>query len=390
MDRIEPLKQDLWARWEREMQRRPSPVEAPPPDGRALYARVPLFDLKEYTPRRFPAGGRASSRPFPGIDNRVYHLDAEGRPIQMTHRHSYNRVNWLGVYSYSADDARYCEWCLQTGVCSEYDRIALQDGVPSSFQRLRINGNGSFPIWKGLRPDSQIQKIRADSHGYQIRVEQYELHDGRVTSGVSFIDGMGLPPTRYELLYSYADGRLERIARRSPSGEEQTVFAARRSASLSALSAELSRRISDKALELLRTAPRGSPLVALELSYRSVETYIPSLIPLTERDETRSLTLAAEVPLERWLPLREEDFAPAITDFHERVRTTEKYEAGTGMLREAARQITNRAKHELQTTDGFVAFAMDWEFEGGELQSILTACGASPETLRVFRARGWI
>jgi hypothetical protein len=55
------------------------------------------------------------------------------------------------------------------------------------------------------------------------------------------------------------------------------------------------------------------------------------------------------VPLERWLPLREEDFAPAITDFQERVRTTEKYEAGTGMLREAARQITIRAKHELQT-----------------------------------------
>ena len=47
MDRIEPLKQDLWARWEREMQRRPSPAEAPPPEGRALYARVPLFDLKE-------------------------------------------------------------------------------------------------------------------------------------------------------------------------------------------------------------------------------------------------------------------------------------------------------------------------------------------------------
>jgi hypothetical protein len=78
--------------------------------------------------------------------NRVYHLDAEDRPIQMTHRHSYNRVNWLGVYSYSADDARYCEWCLQTGVCSEYDRLALQHGVQSSFQRLRINGNGSFPI----------------------------------------------------------------------------------------------------------------------------------------------------------------------------------------------------------------------------------------------------
>jgi hypothetical protein len=52
MDGIEPLKQDLWTRWEREMERRPAPAEGPPPGGRALYARVPLFDLKEYTPRR--------------------------------------------------------------------------------------------------------------------------------------------------------------------------------------------------------------------------------------------------------------------------------------------------------------------------------------------------
>lgn len=66
------------------------------------------------------------------------------------------------------------------------------------------------------------------------------------------------------------------------------------------------------------------------------------------------------------------------------------YAAGTQMLREAARQVTALARRQLRTGEFFVAYAIDWESEGDQLQSILHDCGASAESLREFRSRGWI
>jgi hypothetical protein len=388
MDDIERLIDDLWARWEGELSHRPPAPEPSQAGGRVVYGRSALFDLKDYTPRRFRPQRRASRQVIPGIDNHVYHLDDKGRPRQMTTRHSFNRIDWIGVYSYSTEEADYREWCTQTGVCSQYDRLTLEDAVPASFQRLRINGQGSFPIW-AWRTGQKVRHIRSSELNYQIWVERYASRHGRIESGVSFIGGMGWPPTRYELIYSYAGDKLERIVRRAPSGEEQTVFAARKASSLSALSAELSRAIAERALEVLRDTSLNSPLVALELAYQSHESYVPALLPLTEEDDIADLAQAA-ASIDRWLPLREEDFAPGITDFHERLRATEKHEAGTRMLRDAARQITERAPRQLRTAAHFVAFAVDWELEGDELPAILTACGASRDAMRAMAARGWI
>jgi hypothetical protein len=389
MNDIERLVEDLMTRWEREMARRPPAPEPPPPNGRVMYGRAALFDLKDYTPARFRPQRRGSSRPIPGIDNRVYHLDVDGRPVQVMNRHSLNRIEWIGVYRYAPGEAEFREWCVQTGVCSQYDRMTFDGTLPASFQRLRVNGSGSFPIWKGRRSAEQIRSIRSSEFNHQVWVEQYDARDGRVAAGISFIGGMGWPPTRYDLIYSYSGDKLERIVQRAASGEEQTVFAARKAASLSALSAELSRAIADKALEILRGAALDSPLLALELAYQSHKSYVPALLPLTEGDEILDLARAASRS-DRWLPLREEDFAPAIADFHERLRATERYEAGTRMLRAATRQITERAPQELRTAEHFVAFAIDWEFEGDGLAAILKACGASPDAMRALKARGWI
>ena len=389
MNHIERLTEDLWTRWEREMARRPPAPEPPPPNGRVMYGRAALFDLKSYTPARFRPQRRGSSQPIPGIDNRVYHLDADGRPVQVMTRHSINRIEWIGVYRYAPGEAEFCEWCVQTGVCAQYDRMTFDGDLPRSFQRLRVNGSGSFPISRWRRSAAQVRSIRSSEFNHQVWVEQYDVRDGRVAAGISFIGGMGWPPTRYDLIYSYAGDKLERIVQRAASGEEQTVFAARKPSSLSALSADLSRAIAHSTLEILRDTPLDSPLVALELAYQSHQSYVPVLLPLTERDDVADLALAA-ASTDRWLPLREEDFAPAIADFHERLRATERHEAGTRMLREAARQITERAPQQLRTVEHFVAYAIDWEFEGDDLAAILKACGASPDAMRAMAGRGWI
>jgi len=60
------------------------------------------------------------------------------------------------------------------------------------------------------------------------------------------------------------------------------------------------------------------------------------------------------------------------------------------MLRQAARQVTELAPARLRTSPFFVAYAIDWEAEGDQVEAILQECGATEESLREFRSRGWI
>jgi hypothetical protein len=131
-------------------------------------------------------------------------------------------------------------------------------------------------------------------------------------------------------------------------------------------------------------------LTAVELSYRSVESYVPLIIPATEQDKVSSLCLAVAIDASRCIVLPEESLAPAITDFHERLRTTEQYDVGTQMVRNAARHVNALARTRLRTSAFFVAYAIDWEAEGDQLETILQECGATAESLDLFKSRGWI
>jgi hypothetical protein len=390
METLEQLRLELWARWRQQLERSPRGIQKPIDAATAVYATRPIFDLRKYTPPRFKPTGRRTSHPVAATDNRVYWLDMHERPLYTEFRHSYNGVDWRGLYRYAPDEAEYTEWCLQTGVCSQYDRLVFENDQPRSFQRLLINGRGSFPIWRGLNTRRLMDAIESSPNNYSVWIETYDVRDGRIQSGQNYIEGMGSPPLRATLAYTYAGGKLERIVQRWESGEEQTVFAARRPVGLKTLSQELSRRIALRAIEGLRAARIDSPLVALEMNYRSVEAYAPALIPATERDTISSLSLVAAIPPGRWIQLPAEDFEPAMTDFRERLERTGGWQAGTRMLREAARQVTGAARTQLNTMETFVAFAIDWEMEDDDLAAILEECGATPESLHAFRAKGWI
>lgn len=389
MESIDELKEDLWIRWRRQMERSPAELDAPAGAERVLYSSKPLFDLKDYSPHQFRSGGRSSSQPLSGRDNWVYHLDSAGRPVRMDTRHSVNGVDWRGMYRYTPDEAEYIEWCLQTGVCSQYDRVSLRDQQTVAFQRLMINTRGSASVWRGVKTAKLIERIASDPYNFRIWIERYDVRDGRIAGGEAYTEGLGAPPMRSTLTYAYVDGKLDRIVHQLASGEQQTVFAARRPVSLRQLSADLSRRIAERTVELVRNRAPESPLVALELSYR-IGTYVPLIIPCTAQDAIPQLCLCTEIDTSRWIQLPEEELAPAIVDFHERLRTTSQYEAGTRMLRDAARHVTELARHHLRTGAYFVAYAIDWEGEGDQLESILKDCGASAESLQELRSRGWI
>jgi hypothetical protein len=268
--------------------------------------------------------------------------------------------------------------------------MTIREGVPAAFQRLAINARGSFPVWQGVARGTLIELIASDPRNFQVVLERYDVRAGRIDGGEAYTEGLGAPPTRATLEYTYAGDKLDRIVQHSASRGDSTVYAAPAATSLERLSADLARRIAEATVEAVRGRKKDFPLAALELPYRTVQSYVPVIIPCSERDVPSKLCLCTSIDVRRWIQLREADFSPAMADFQERLRSTEEYEAGTQMLRDAARQVTELARRQLPVTPHFVAYAIDWELEGHELATILRECGASADALRAFRSRRWI
>ena len=108
-----------------------------------------------------------------------------------------------------------------------------------------------------------------------------------------------------------------------------------------------------------------APLVAVELSYRSVDNYCPIVIPCTEADEIENLVLTLAIDPKKWIILPQEDFAPDIVDFTERLQSSSNSDAGSKMVRTAAKLVNDLARARLSVAENFVAYAADWEFELG-------------------------
>src|ERR1044071_6504290 len=99
MDSLDKLKEDAWAFWRTQLDGLPAVNQAAGAGQRTIYANVALFDLKNYTPNKFPAGGRFTSEPTPGSGSSkwMYRLDAQGRPLHMSGRHEHNKYEWQGI-----------------------------------------------------------------------------------------------------------------------------------------------------------------------------------------------------------------------------------------------------------------------------------------------------
>ena len=392
MDTAEDLKQDLLRRWRAQFDRIAFLAEAAERGVRTVYATGPLFDLEKYSPRKFPAGGRTSKEPIQGCDNWVYRLDNQGRPVHMAVRHDFSKTERQGIYSYASEEAVYTEFFMQGHVPSTYERITLGDGQPVNFQRLWLNGNG-FPL-REIPRDRQEEWIMGDPGRYQIVIKGYDSQDGRIQSGWVWVEGgRGFGPYRSRLEYSYSnEGKLERMVKRWEDGRAETVFAARTKTGIKELSTKLSRRIAERVIDALQRASFNPPLVAAELPYHSVTSYIPSIVPGTQADfeGLKYPSLVAAIDRKRWIELREEDFAPEIAEFMERMNSSERWEPGTKMLREAARTVTEFGRGQSWAAEDFVAFAIDWEFEGRDLAKILKDCGADRRALKRWKNKGWI
>lgn len=388
---FEELRADLLSRWKAAFARLAMVKAKVPGVVETVYTPYPAFALANYSPKKFKPGARLAKKPSRDGNDYAYQLDAQGRPLHMRTSHRFNRVDWQGVYRYGETEVEVVEFCMQTGTPSLYNRLILDGQHVLAEQRFVCNSGGSDSGLKKLSTAKKIERVLSDPYNYFIYLTRYRVEDGIIRGGEEYHEVSG-KIDRPTLEYTYAtDGALQRIVQVWPGGFRRTQFAAKGSGpkvSLKDLSEKLSEKLAKDILARLKKTKFGARLVALELSYRYPQHHIPQLIPLTERDEVESLTLAAEIDSKRWIELSEEDFVPEITQFNERVQDSET--AVAKMLRAAALLVTKAAPKAIKVTPGFVAFPIDWELEGDDLGKILKQCGASPAKLREWKNQGWL
>jgi hypothetical protein len=390
MDSLDELREDLWNRWREALDRFADLDGASQSGERIVYANGELFDLKKYTPQKFPAGGRSFPKQPESINSyHRYWLDAKGRPVHAAFGHTVNHCDWEGFYQYSTEEVEYVEFCLQTKVVSQYVRMTLRNGIPRTYQKIRVNGLGSHV--GGATGKAAMDRIFQDPFFHLIEIEEYEVSEGRTIGGKSLALWGSRIPYRFSLDYSYSHaGKLERIVAIREDGSKQTLFAARSKVSMKELAARLSEKIAARTIDALKKVELGAPLQAVELSFRSVTNYVPGLIPATARDNISDMNLVLATDQKSWVELNQEDFEPEMAEFLERMHTAEDWDPGSKMLRKASFLVTTLAPGSLTVADGFIAFAMDGEFEGHELPAILKQCGATSATLKKLRSIGWL
>lgn len=386
---IRRLRADLIARWEAAFDRLAELETAAAVEAETVvYTRHSAYSLDGYSPKRFKPGTRLSRLPISPGDDYVYRLDAEGRPIHVQHEHRFNRVRWEGFFTYRRDQVEYLSFCLETKVPNEYGRLALRDGVVVSSQRFLCNSGGAWPALAEMAAEEAANEILGDSRLYFIFLTDFHVEDGLPRSADVYPAG-GSDSRRLE--YEYSDARkLERIIEHRDGKPSRTEFVAKSKVSERDLEARLSGKIADEIMAQLRAMSLSSPLVAVEMTYLAGQHHIPSIIAATVEDRIESLSLVTQIDASRWVELDEEQFAPDITEFNQRVEAAETWAPVARLLSMAARRVTADAEKHVRVAEGFIAFAVDWELDGHQLEATLERCGASREQLRKFAKAGWL
>jgi hypothetical protein len=389
MDFFDDWRTDLWNRWQEQIPRLQS-LLGRAREGTAIYARVPLFDLRTYSPQSFKPGGRVSRQPEKNHDY-TYWLRGAQRPIRMEYRHPHVDLQLQGFFEYAPEQVEYIEFSVAAAIPCQYYYLTQEAGQLTSRRRIFLNGGGDYPAWRNLDVLDRADRFKSDPKNHLIHMEQYNVHDGRIQSGQGYMEGLGISPARYALSYLYSSaGKLEQVVQQWENGQQQTVFAARTAKTLGRLSAELSERIANSVLEALGKLAGGSPLRAVELAFRSVENYLPYVVPCSQQDALDGFTFLLNIDVSRWIQLPGDKFDPDLTEFQERVSKTEKWDAGSKMLRRAARLVNERIASVCPIAEGFVCYAIDWEIEGSEAAEIFIECGADPEQVKRWKHLGWL
>ena len=404
---LEIQKQEILARWKQafneiaEIQRYRDKIQT------EKYIPGFRFDLKDYgTPlflnredRIFP---EARSREIG--DYHFYGFSADGLPCYTSFAHRISKMSWEGYYSYSDDLVEYVEFCKETGVPSSIKRYKLSNGEKVIYQSIQINGQGAHPGYKSIPREAIIQSIIGNQHSIYCTVEAFRAENGRIVSADCLAIAPGAGEYRYEEIYKYdTDGRLD---------EKRTVYEDGRTAlayvapdqqvDINKLAEEVSESMAEAIIETLLEANIEVPLSLVEITYQSVNEYLPLLTPRSlaftqetsrnhmDEDIFDLIFLATEIS-HAHIELNPAKFERSFRQFVQIIEREEKWDMGTAMLRRVAYLLTTKKlNNRIPVSDEFAAYAIDWESDMEEFEDILSECGVEGNVIASWKDRGWM
>jgi hypothetical protein len=272
-------------------------------------------------------------------------------------------------------------------------QIVAEDGRVVRYESFRLNGYSPKYAAIGRSPDRLVQWL--GPNGRFLLVEEYRYDGPLLREIVVYAETPGIGPHRFVDRVSYdSSGALAGIDRTWLDGTVQTVFRPRRPGqTIAALRQAAVAELVEALPRIIGAAGFGERVYCIELSYRDVERYFPPLITLGfERDRGRardpSLVFRPLLTGGRVIELPDPDALASCRQFDQEVLTSQRWQLGGRMLREAAAALTRRDwTGVLDVTDDFVVFALDPE--ATELEDALAA-SVPRERITEWKARGWL
>ncbi len=363
------------------------------------YAESYRFDVSAYKYGKIKAGGKLlDEKKNDKIDYHEYGLDKNNFPTISRAKHSWNKIDWIGFYKKEDNLVEYVEFCVNTSVPSVIERIILNNGKKLFFQSFRINGRGTgfHKSYLTLPREEMIKNIITDNSSVNLVIEEYEYEKNNIKQ--AFCCGIASGYGQYTCidLYNYYDsGYLKEIKTIYKNGFPNRIkyFKSEKNTFLKNLSISLTQKIANRIIEVLLAMAFESPLFCLQLSYRSVSNYWPSLIPVTLK--FKNWVKDEEGPFMAqpgdFISVNDENIEEEFTEFCRMIDEKESWNAASNMLRNVARILTlSKLDNKIKVTNDFVAFAVDMELEGRELDKIIIKCGADKASVKQWKKLGWI
>ncbi len=214
----------------------------------------------------------------------------------------------------------------------------------------------------------------------------------------------GLSPYFYEERLEHDDdGNLQRIDHIREDGYQHTVYQRpKKGQTFQSIREAGTQKLIQAVVDTLRAANLREKIYSIQLSYKCISHYFPPIIfPVPE--SYRQALLESEDPEAKFnifTPLPESmsqlleinDRVPLETCqlLEQEIQSMRSWDVGTALLRDVARALTHYDWTGILTvTPDFVVYAIDHEFEGHDIEKVLSA-SASQDQIRDWKAKGWL
>ncbi|MDO6432934.1 hypothetical protein Q4E93_20160 [Flavitalea sp. BT771] len=366
------------------------------------FATTYRYEIKDYTPQKFPAGGALyNEMPEDASNSRIYGFDQEGRPVHTSQVYGENGIPWEeGFYNYSENAVEYVEFSKNAGAPTRIQIMTLKNGKKTAFLQFIVQGIGNGVPGGNLQ--AFIEQTRISSDGIICHIEQYIYNGERIMGAHCFDITPGIDARSYEQVYTYDnEGEMDEIRNVYSGGHHRLAYVrVREGMSVEALVDGLSVLMADAVVGTLLRNNVEQPLALLELSYQGVIEYLPSLEfkTVADRDElidehgdAVDFELMFIPTYENMIVVENATFERPLQQLMQIMEQREDYDPGTKMLRKTAWLLTKgKLNGKIPVSDDFVAYAIEWMLESQEFEEILRDCGQSEEVIMNWKGKRWI